>query len=37
VIIEFTKLEDANKMIDEGLVWQGELFQCEQYERQCRL
>jgi ribosomal protein L20 len=37
VIIEFTKPEDANKMIDEGLVWQGELFQCERYERQCRL
>ena len=26
VIIEFTKPEDANKVIDEGLVWQGELF-----------
>jgi hypothetical protein len=37
VIIEFTKPEDANKIIDEGLVWQGELFQCERYERQCRL
>lgn len=37
VIIDFTKPEDANKIIDEGLVWQGELFQCERYERQCRL
>ena len=37
VIIEFTRPEDANKIIDEGLVWQGELFQCERYERQCRL
>jgi hypothetical protein len=37
VIIESTKPEDANKIIDEGLVWQGELFQCERYERQCRL
>jgi hypothetical protein len=37
VIIEFTKPEDANRLIDEGLVWQGELFQCEWYERQCRL
>ena len=37
VIIEFTKPEDANKIIDEGMVWQGELFQCERYERQCRL
>jgi hypothetical protein len=37
VIIEFTQPEDANKIIDEGLVWQGELFQCERYERQCRL
>lgn len=37
MIIEFTKPEDANKIIDEGLVWQGELFQCERYERQCRL
>lgn len=36
-IIEFTRPEDANKIIDEGLVWQGEVFQCERYERQCRL
>jgi hypothetical protein len=35
VIIEFSKLEDANKIIDEGLIWQGEVFQCERYERQC--
>ena len=37
ITIEFTKAEDANKIIDEGLVWQGEVFQCERYERQCRL
>lgn len=37
IIIEFTKAEDANKIIDEGLVWQSEVFQCERYERQCRL
>jgi hypothetical protein len=37
VIIKFTQPEDANKIIDEGLVWQGELFQCERYERQYRL
>jgi hypothetical protein len=37
ITIEFTKPEDANKIIDEGLVWQGEVFQCERYERQCRL
>ena len=37
IIIEFSRPEDANKIIDEGLVWQGELFQCERYERQCRL
>jgi hypothetical protein len=29
ITIEFTKPEDANKIIDEGLVWQGEVFQCE--------
>ena len=29
IIIEFTKPEDANKIIDEGLIWQGEVFQCE--------
>ncbi|KAG7419730.1 hypothetical protein Forpe1208_v003605 [Fusarium oxysporum f. sp. rapae] len=29
VIIEFTKPQDANKIIDEGLIWQGEVFQCE--------
>lgn len=37
VVIEFAKSEDANRIIDEGLVWQGELFQCERYEKQCRL
>jgi hypothetical protein len=37
VIIEFTNPEDANKIIDEGLVWQGEMCHSERYERQCRL
>jgi hypothetical protein len=37
VIIEFTKPQDANKIIDEGLIWQGEVFQCELYDRSCRL
>jgi hypothetical protein len=37
IVIEFTKPEDANKIIDEGLVWQGEMLQSERYERQCRL
>jgi hypothetical protein len=37
VVIEFTKPEDANKIIDEGLVWQGEMCQSERYERGCRL
>lgn len=37
VIIEFIKPEDASKIIGEGLVWQGELFQCERFDRQCRL
>lgn len=37
IIVEFTKPEDANKIIDEGLIWQGEAFQCERYDRQCRL
>lgn len=37
ITIEFTKPEDANKVIDEGLIWQGEVFQCERYERQCRV
>jgi hypothetical protein len=31
VTIEFSKPEDANKIIDEGLIWQGEVFQCERY------
>ena len=26
IIVEFTTLEDANKVIDEGLIWQGEAF-----------
>nr|XP_036581842.1 zinc knuckle [Colletotrichum truncatum]KAF6790285.1 zinc knuckle [Colletotrichum truncatum] len=37
VIVEFSKAEDANRLIDEGLIWQGEVFQCERYDRQCRL
>jgi hypothetical protein len=37
VVIEFTKPEDANKNIHEGLVWQDELFQCERHKRQCCL
>ncbi|EXU95360.1 zinc knuckle domain protein [Metarhizium robertsii] len=37
VIIEFTRPQDANKIIDEGLIWQGEVFQCELYDRSCRL
>ena len=37
VIIKFARPEDANKIIDEGLVWQGELCQCELYEKQYRL
>ena len=37
IIIEFTRAEDANKIIDEGLVWEGERCDCERYERQCRL
>jgi hypothetical protein len=37
ITIEFTKPEDANKVIDEGLISQGEVFQCERYERQCRV
>ena len=37
IIVEFTNPEDANKIIDEGLIWQGEAFQCERYDRQCRL
>ncbi|KAJ3560527.1 hypothetical protein NPX13_g9270 [Xylaria arbuscula] len=37
IIIEFTKPEDANKIIDEGLIWQGQVFQCELYDRGSRL
>ncbi|KAJ6439009.1 reverse transcriptase [Purpureocillium lavendulum] len=27
VIVEFARAEDANRIIDEGLIWQGEVFQ----------
>ncbi|KAF7933927.1 uncharacterized protein EAE98_003636 [Botrytis deweyae] len=37
IIVEFTNPEDANKIIDKGLIWQGEAFQCERYDRPCRL
>ncbi|EXL65381.1 hypothetical protein FOPG_18392 [Fusarium oxysporum f. sp. conglutinans race 2 54008] len=36
-IIEFTRPQDANKIIDEGLIWQGGVFQYELYDRSCRL
>ncbi|KID84392.1 gag-like protein [Metarhizium guizhouense ARSEF 977] len=32
VIIEFTRPQDANKIIDEGLIWQGrQCFNCQGY------
>lgn len=37
IIVDSIRPEDANKIIDEGLIWQGEAFQCERYHRQCRL
>ncbi|RYP40778.1 hypothetical protein DL767_001424 [Monosporascus sp. MG133] len=37
IIIEFTKPEDANKIIDEGLIWQGQVFQYDLYEKGSRL
>ncbi|KAG7433190.1 hypothetical protein Forpi1262_v007115 [Fusarium oxysporum f. sp. raphani] len=37
IIVEFTRPQDANKIIDEGLIWHGEVFQCELYDRSCRL
>ncbi|KAJ3454706.1 hypothetical protein MRS44_013306 [Fusarium solani] len=37
IVIEFTRPQDANKIIVEGLIWQGEAFQCELYDRSCRL
>lgn len=37
VVIEFSKPGDANKIIDEGLIWQGEVFHCERYDRGSRL
>ncbi|KAK1838350.1 hypothetical protein CCHR01_19028 [Colletotrichum chrysophilum] len=36
-VVELSRAEDANKLIDEGLIWQGQVFQCERYDRQCRL
>ncbi|GKT61138.1 zinc finger CCHC-type protein [Colletotrichum tofieldiae] len=36
-VVEFSKAEDANKLIDEGLIWQGQVVQCERYDRKCRL
>ncbi|KAH6976507.1 hypothetical protein BKA56DRAFT_688277 [Ilyonectria sp. MPI-CAGE-AT-0026] len=37
IIVEFTKPEDANRVIDEGFIWQSEVFQCERYDRPCRV
>lgn len=33
IIIEFTTPEDANRIIDEGLIWQGQVFRFERYNR----
>ncbi|UQC79236.1 uncharacterized protein CLUP02_04715 [Colletotrichum lupini] len=27
VVVELSRAEDANKLIDEGLIWQGQVFQ----------
>jgi hypothetical protein len=37
IIIEFKNPRDANRIIDEGLIWKAEALQCELYDRQCRL
>ncbi|KAI1290509.1 hypothetical protein F5Y03DRAFT_378290 [Xylaria venustula] len=37
IIIEFKNPADANKIIDEGLIWQGQVFQCELYNKGSRL
>ncbi|KIV98726.1 uncharacterized protein PV09_09508 [Verruconis gallopava] len=37
IIIEFIRPKDSNKIINEGLVWQGEMCQSERYKHQCRL
>lgn len=37
IIIEFKNPVDANKIIDEGLIWQGQVFQCELYNKGSRL
>jgi hypothetical protein len=37
VIIEFIIPEDANRIIDEGLIWQEQVFNCERYDKTSRL
>jgi hypothetical protein len=37
IVIKFTRPEDVNRIIKEGLVWEGEIYQSERYERKCQL
>jgi hypothetical protein len=37
LVMEFTRPEDANKAIEEGLIMGAEIYNCELYDRSCRL
>jgi hypothetical protein len=37
VVIEFREPEDTNRIIDEALIWQGEVVQYKRYGRRCCL
>jgi hypothetical protein len=37
MVIEFTRPEDANKAIEEGLVLDATIHQCEFYKRGCKM
>jgi hypothetical protein len=37
LVVEFTRPEDANKAIEEGLVMEAEIHACELYDRSCKL
>jgi hypothetical protein len=36
-VIEFTRKEDANTALRQGLVWDFNQLQCEYYERKCQM
>ena len=37
IVVEFTDPESANAIIYAGMAWEGQIHQCELYDRSCRV